>query len=949
MIFAGLIFFGFSVGQGLSDMTEKQLIQLYLSIVEEAVTVFEPLWVDDSNRIPNSGFFDFRKYDDWTPSYKGYAGIVTIPGNGLVDFCYAILLTETDKPFFTAKKIPRKVILDHALKSIRWCCLTSVYVKNRYPYIFEDTAPQFLEGQYWRREFGYRADEVGFLTLAAAKLWKSLDDEIRELVEEVMIGGAPKERLARTWEPVQGGNQDQVKQDLSSTVGAAFLFPRRPDQKLYQEIIAGNGLDMVSTLHDYAKTDKVAGKPLNEWAKGWNLYQDYTSDHHGWAQIWYGCDKLFEGFFYVDFLSRLTGIPMPETLTYAGNGFDGVLDRVKILCLPQGEPASVHGMEYDSYYGSGLLAYLYGAVIKKDPVAAALEQKAALLLQRNSRAIPIYDYHRNNWAKAALAYLSHKHGGGGAEPVKFVEAWSRLMGTFHHRWWQNLLHRAANKLASFSWGTISSKGDHFGGAGNGVCGFVVPARFVQEEPEPLIYLDPFSITGEVEVLDGRGQNIKGPRPADLYRFSRDDTGFHTAGKVTIGPVEQRCAFFSFDDGPCIFMNMFKAVEPCHLTWSGVPVYFYSRAGMTTSRRYFDAVGDRPLEQGFESRSNWWSVSDRLGMAMSGGTGQIEVRRTVGRNWARTDAYKDKCDTVFASALRAQDLKPGETRGEIAAVFFPDAPHAAVEEASRRLQEIILDLPRGWKGLLIPGERQKPLSRHLAIANLDGNVTETSLRLTFDEGAPILSVSSVIRGRRGTMLLKLEPFESFGETLDSYAEVLGDKLVEVRKMALGRYLFRTIPGETVEVRMRFSGGDAGPFQCQDVDGKILEANALGRQDQGGGVIFKIEGEVTVLNMKEIEQDRIGPAVEIADATVREDGRVTLCLDAHDQSGIRTIKVFVDGRPAGEISEAPWVWNGLPGSGYHTFQVEATDDSPRRNQRKSDARTINIASPQTPLTK
>jgi hypothetical protein len=523
------------------------------------------------------------------------------------------------------------------------------------------------------------------------------------------------------------------------------------------------------------------------------------------------------------------------------------------------------------------------------------------------------------------------------------------MGTFHHRWWQNLLHRAANKLASFSWGTISSKGDHFGGAGNGVCGFVVPARFVQEEPEPLIYLDPFSITGEVEVLDGRGQNIKGPRPADLYRFSRDDTGFHTAGKVTIGPVEQRCAFFSFDDGPCIFMNMFKAVEPCHLTWSGVPVYFYSRAGMTTSRRYFDAVGDRPLEQGFESRSNWWSVSDRLGMAMSGGTGQIEVRRTVGRNWARTDAYKDKCDTVFASALRAQDLKPGETRGEIAAVFFPDAPHAAVEEASRRLQEIILDLPRGWKGLLIPGERQKPLSRHLAIANLDGNVTETSLRLTFDEGAPILSVSSVIRGRRGTMLLKLEPFESFGETLDSYAEVLGDKLVEVRKMALGRYLFRTIPGETVEVRMRFSGGDAGPFQCQDVDGKILEANALGRQDQGGGVIFKIEGEVTVLNMKEIEQDRIGPAVEIADATVREDGRVTLCLDAHDQSGIRTIKVFVDGRPAGEISEAPWVWNGLPGSGYHTFQVEATDDSPRRNQRKSDARTINIASPQTPLTK
>ena len=208
-----------------APMTEKQLMDLYLGIVEETVTVFEPLWTDDSRRIPNSGFFDVRKYDDWTPSYKGYAGIVTVPANGLVDFAYAILLTETDKPYFTAKKIPRAVLLDHAIKSIRWCCLTSVYVKNHYPYIYEDTAPQFLEGRYWRREFGYRADETGFLTLAAARLWDQLNAETRGLVEETMIGVSPKERFLRTWIPPQGGNQDQAKQDLGSTIGAAYLFP----------------------------------------------------------------------------------------------------------------------------------------------------------------------------------------------------------------------------------------------------------------------------------------------------------------------------------------------------------------------------------------------------------------------------------------------------------------------------------------------------------------------------------------------------------------------------------------------------------------------------------------------------------------------------------------------------------------------------------------------------
>jgi len=102
-----------------------------------------------------------------------------VPANGLVDFdfAYAILLTETDKLYFTAKNIPRAVLLDHAIKSIRWCCLTSLYVNNKYPYSYEDTAPQFLEGRYWRRLVGYRADETVFLTLAAARLWKQIDAE----------------------------------------------------------------------------------------------------------------------------------------------------------------------------------------------------------------------------------------------------------------------------------------------------------------------------------------------------------------------------------------------------------------------------------------------------------------------------------------------------------------------------------------------------------------------------------------------------------------------------------------------------------------------------------------------------------------------------------------------------------------------------------------------------
>jgi hypothetical protein len=929
-----------------APMTEKQLMDLYLGVVEDAVAIFEPIWNDDSKRIPNSGFFDVRKYDDWTPSYKGYAGIVTIPANGLADFAYAILLTETDKPYFTAKKIPRAVLLDHAIKSIRWCCLTSVYVKNHYPYIYEDTAPQFLEGHYWRREFGYRADETGFLTLAAARLWDKLDSETRGYVEETMIGVSPKERFLRTWIPPQGGNQDEAKQDLGSTIGAAYLFPNRPDRKLYQDLVALAGIDITSTLHDFANNTLVMGKPLRDFAQGWNIYQDYTSDHHGWAQVWYGCDKLFEGWFYVDFLSRRDKLPMPETYTYPGNGFDGIGARMRVLAEPEGDPISVHGMEYDSYYGSGLLSYLHGAVVKKDPVAAALEEKAARLLKRNSDGVREYDYHRNNWGKAALAYLVHKYGGGRAEPPTFDKAWAALSGSYHHPWWQNLIHRAPNKLASFSWGTTSSKENHFGGAGNGVTGHVLPARLDEAAPEPLLYIHPFSMTGEVEVTDAQGRKFQGPTPSDLYRFTRNDVGFHTAGRVTIGPVEERSAFFSFDEGPCLFVNLFRAKEAATLSWSGVPTYFFARPGVTSSRRYFDAAGERKLEQTqpYQVKSSWWCVNDQLGAVMLGGLGAaavgLEVERTVGRNWARTDAYKDKCDTIYAAAVSGTSLRPGDVAGDVAAVFYPEWDHAAIADAARALAGSAVDLPAGWRGWVIPGAKAAVPTRYLALANLDGDVCQAPVALAFAEGSPILSLTTTVRGKSGVTAVKLARFETCGETIDAYLESLDGTAVEARRTALGKYALSPAFGTTAKVALRLAAA-AGPLQVIDARGKMLQEITAGAQ----GYSFEVSGPVTVIDRAALDRDHLGPAVEIGKIVVREDGRATVPVIAADQSGIAQVRLLLDGKEIDSRDAGPFVWSGWPGTGYHTFQAVARDASPANNERTSDALTVKVQ-PQYP---
>lgn len=923
-------------------LTEEGLRGLYLEIVEQAVDVFEPLWTDASATLPRSGFFDVRKYDDWWPGYKGYAGIVTVPANGMIDYCYALLLNETNKPVFGKKKVPRRVILEHAVQSVRWCSMTSVYATDKKPYIYEDTAPQFLEGRYWRREYGYRADEAGFLTMAGAWLWPHLDAATKKAFEETMIGGANRERIVYSWKPPQGGNQDQAKQDLSSTMGAAFLFPGRPDRAQYLDAVRGFGIDMVSTLHDFARSAVADGKPVSEWAKGWNLYQDYAGDHHGWAHVWYGCDKLFEGYLYVYLLSRTTGQPMPEVFTYPGNGFDGVLERVKTLAQPESDPVSVHGMEYDSFYGAGQLAFCYGAVLKKDPVAAALEERSARLLARHARAVPVYDYHNNKWSKAAVCYMVHKLGGGRAEPVAFEEAWRSLGGVAHHPWWQNLLHRSADKLAAFSWGTISSENNHFGGTGNGVCGFVIPARLgkMAPEPEPLVYLHPFSIVGQVDVTDAADKTPSVLVSADDYRYSWSDAGFSTAGKAPAGGVDLKAAFFSFENGPAFYFTEFEARKDARLTWAGVPVYFYTRPGMTPSRSIRDASGTARLETARRGRSSWWSVEGLLGLVSAGGERDLEVRRTVGNNWARTDAYKDKCDTVFLGGLKDLALRAGEKAGREAVVLYAGTPDETVARAAKETLNLASALPDGWAGAAAPaGSSSGTRAWFVALANLGGWDTRASLSLSFPEGAPVLPVPTTIAGRKAEFEVDLAGRETLGAAVDMFIAAEGAAPIVARKLPAGRFSLEPVgPGECrAAIRLAAAPGEIL---------EIVETGAVPRRvvlDAAAcetGLRLELRGPVTVVRASVAADDATGPAVAIEPPAVREDGRVQVVVDAADRCGVSAVRLAMDGRPVGELRAGPYVWSLRPGAGWHTFTAEAADGSARRNVRAAAARTLKV---------
>jgi hypothetical protein len=982
-------------------MTEQQLCDLYLRVVEESVEYFEPLWTDDSQRVPKSGFFDFRKYGNWKD--EEYVSAITIPGNGMIAYCYSLLLSESDRPTFSARQVPRAVLLDHAIKSMRWVCLNSGYVDHPYPYPIARGWKGFshlLKDGHWARAIGSRIDALGWMTLAAARLWPRFDDETRRLIEQVMVGAAPKKPNDRYWEYRQGGNHDNIKQDMASTIGAAFLFPNRPDAKIYRDIVRANGIGMVATPNDRARGELVDGGPVRDWWRGWNLYPDYSSDHHGWAQVWYGCDLIFEGWSYIRILSETFKTPVFGTFAYSDNGFDGVLEWAKTMCLPEGEPASVHGMEYDSYYGSGLLAYCYGAVVRKDPVAAALEERAARLLARHAATGRMYDYHRNSEAKAATAYLIHKIAGPRAKPLSISEAFARLEGTRHLPWQQTLMHRSRNKWVSFSWGSISER------AKRRPVGFVVPARLDADAPEPLVYFHEDSLRGTLQVMDTAGKPITGRVPDSIYRHDADDTQMSTAGIVSDEWLTQYYAFHSFDDGPCVLITQTRANKPCAVTWSGLPVYFYVRPGLTPERTCFDAAGPAPLGRSARRRSPWWSVDDALAVATVGGNGELSIARSVGYNWARTEAYRDRCDGVFVAPMSNLRLDAGQTALDLAAAVFFNTPHEEVAGACKIMDEAVpLALPEGWKGLVVPDPCVQG-RRYLAVDRFHGHARQAALDLSFEQGAPVLSRLATINGRQSTVVFDLDAPGSLNERIELYVEVYGGATLRACRKTRDRYVLEPTGGKGAgaKVRLRFAtnehtapasgrvhpGRDLNPEReraaqteraaqasaqteraaqasaqteraaqasaqteraaqaSANDDSTTLLISSPGTQQllparslRNDGEDIDLGGRAVIEVQRVGHPDETGPAVEIAALTVREDGEVHVEVTAADCSGVESVALYCDGKPAGRKTGPPYVWALRPADGPHTFHAVAADASPARNHRASCKRTVDVA--------
>src|SRR5690606_24604559 len=134
----------------------------------------------------------------------------------------------------------------------------------------------------------------------------------------------------------------------------------------------------------------------------------------------------------------------------------------------------------------------------------------------------------------------------------------------------------------------------------------------------------------------------------------------------------------------------------------------------------------------------------------------------------------------------------------------------------------------------------------------------------------------VRGSLASPALSLGPFETFGQTIDAYLETQGTAEVEVRRTSLGRYFLKPASGGAAMVTLRLAEA-RGPLQVIDAGGKVLQDVPAG----AAGYAFEVRGPVTVVDRAAAESDKVGPAVEIGQVVIREDGRVTVPVIANDR--------------------------------------------------------------------
>jgi hypothetical protein len=351
----------------------------------------------------------------WNEKAESYdaagAGVTWARGNGGMCLTYALLLTEhPDREFFSPKKIPRSVMLDHVRRSIRTLCLTSNVCTDpraRKPGTWGGQDPE-RGGWHWQSGL-----ETEHWVLAAHLLAAQLDDDTKALVRQV-AGAEADGAAARGIRSARLG--DTAADDCSWNAGilgvCAAIYADDPRAKTWDEWAKRWALNMEGREPDRKSQRMIDRKPLGEWLVSTNVHPDFTLENHGFWDLPY--QTSFADLNEAIIAYKLCDLPIPEA--FHSNVLVEGDQILKWLVMPDGDLLCPQGIDWAERDVQHSWAYTELGTLLDQPWALAAEERCLELLTRRQSAFGDGSLHaldfgyQTDLARVwAASYMLHKY------------------------------------------------------------------------------------------------------------------------------------------------------------------------------------------------------------------------------------------------------------------------------------------------------------------------------------------------------------------------------------------------------------------------------------------------------------------------------------------------------------------------------------------------------------
>ncbi len=351
---------------------------------------------------------------------------------------------------------------------------------------------------------------------------------------------------------------------------------------------------------------------------------------------------------------------------------------------------------------------------------------------------------------------------------------------------------------------------------------------------------------------------------------------------------------------------------------------------TEANRYADTL-----------RSSWWCFNGRLGLATIDGAGDFVVTCPPPAAGGGTSNYMDLWGMVVG---RRVPLAASSVQMSTAAAYYTDTRPDQVQALQRTLVSLDSRLPDGWQGLI---SETPDSQRVLALVRFHGSVSESGLRLSYPEGAPIFERPTIIRNDTAIAVFSFDTLESFGQTMAYYVKGSATEAVQTGDLQV------RLKGNGEAILTYLSRGNSNRVYINGV------LHTKTRSELRSGIQLSLTDDWTEVRLEnEIDDDHSGPFVEVVNPVYLSDEQIKFYWGRHtwepepvlvdtngldvqvkasDRSGVAYVDFYLDWTFVGRDSIAPYSVN-LPYSSFtntsiHAVHAVAVDNRGNRQQSVS----------------